>query len=89
MTTVAIQDKFVETLTAFGNLQESVDTALQRYTIEQISSKITELRRRDVEYKTKYGMTYLDFSRRVGEDEAFVQYVEREVNKMWELDLAD
>ncbi len=44
MVTIAVQDKYAEILTAFGNLQESVDTALQRYTIEQITSKVNELR---------------------------------------------
>ena len=89
MATVAVQDKFAEVLTTFGDLQEGVDAALQRYTIDQIGTKITELRRRNTEYQSRYGLEYPDFSRRVAEDEEFVRYVETNINKMWELDLAD
>jgi hypothetical protein len=89
MVTIAVQDKFAEILTTLGNLQESVDAALQRYTIEQISAKITELRRRNAEYHARYKLEYPVFSKRVAEDEKFVQRVESEISKTWELDLAD
>jgi hypothetical protein len=89
MATVAVQDKFAEVLTTFGDLQEGVDAALQRYTIDQIGTKITELRRRNTEYQSRYGMEYPDFSRRVTRDEEYVRYVETNINKMWEVDLAD
>ena len=89
MVTIAVQDKFVEVLTAFGNLQESVDVALQRYTIEQVSTKISELRRRNSEYQTRYGLDFPAFSQHIAEDEKFVQNVESKINKMWEADLAD
>ena len=89
MATVAVQDKFAEVLTTFGNLQEGVDAALQRYTIDQIGTKITELRRKNAEYQSQYGLEYPDFSQRIAEDEEFVRYVETNINKMWELDLAD
>jgi hypothetical protein len=84
-----VQDKFIEILTAFGDLQESVNVALQRYTIEQVSTKIAELRRRDSEYQVRYGLEYPVFSKRIAEDEKFVQHVESSVNKKWEADLAD
>jgi hypothetical protein len=89
MVTIAVQDKFVEILTTLGNLQESVDVALQRYTIEQIGGKIAELRKRNTEYQTRYGLEYPAFSRRMAEDEKFVQHVESTINKMWERDLSD
>jgi len=34
-------------------------------------------------------MEYTEFSKRVAEDEEFVLYVEGEVEKMWEIDMAD
>jgi len=89
MVTVPIQDKFIEILTAFGDLQESVNVALQRYTIEQITAKITELRRKDEEYKTRYGLDYVAFAKRTSEDVDFVQQVESQISKVWEVDLAD
>ncbi len=89
MVTIAVQDKFVEILTTLGDLQESVNVALQRYTIEQISEKVAELRKRNSEYQVRYGLEYPVFSKRIAEDEKFVQHIESSVNKKWEMDLAD
>lgn len=89
MTTIAVQDKYAEVLTSFGDLQTAVDVALQRYTIEQISTKISELRHRNAQYQTKYGVEYPLFAQRIGEDELFLQEVEANITKLWEIDLAD
>jgi hypothetical protein len=89
MVTVPVQNKFIEILASFGDLQESVNTALQRYTIEQVTTKINELRQRDGEYKARYGMEYAAFSKRIGTDEDFAQQVEASISKTWETDLAD
>lgn len=89
MVTVSVQDKFVEILSSLGDMQESVNAALQRYTIEQITTKINELHRRDEEYKVRYGLEYSAFVKRMGEDSEFVQKVESTISKTWEADLAD
>lgn len=89
MTTVTVSDKFTEILASFGDLQESVNAAVQRYTIDQITTRVNELRRKDGDFQKKYGMEYSAFARRTSEDEEFVKNVESNVNKMWELDLAD
>ena len=89
MTTVAIQEKYVDTLTAFGELQETIDKALQRYTVEKITDKISELRQKDHAYCAKYDMDYPDFAQRITHDEAFITHIEGHITKMWEVDLAD
>ena len=89
MTTIAVQNKYAEILTSFGNLQELVDAALQRYTIEQISTKIDKLRKKDRVYQEKYGMEYPVFAEKIAEDEEFLAHVEKNIDKMWEMDLAD
>jgi hypothetical protein len=89
MTTVTVQNKFAEILATFGDVQESVNAAVQRYTIEQITNKVTELRRKDEEYQKKYGLEYFAFAKRTGEDEEFVKAVEANVSKTWESDLLD
>ena len=89
MTTVAIKEKYVEALTAFGDLEEAVDRALQRYSIEQITTKVTELQQRDKKYQNRYGMSYETFAQRTSEDEAFVNQLEAQGYKTWEFDLAD
>ena len=89
MTTITLQDKFADVLASFGDLQEAVNAAVQRYTIDQITTKINELRRRDEEYQKKYKMDYSVFAEQSGEDEEFVKSVETRISKTWEADLAD
>ena len=89
MTTVTVPDKFTEILASFGDLQESVNAAVQRYTIDQITTKVNELRRRGEELQKKYGMDYSAFAKRTSEDEGFVKTVESNVSKTWEADLTD
>jgi hypothetical protein len=89
MTTVTVQNKFTEILASFGDVQESVNAAVQRYTIEKITSKITELRRKDEEFQKKYGLEYSAFAKCTGEDEEFVKTVEGEISKTWEADLVE
>ena len=89
MVTVSIKDEYAEVLTAFGELQDAIDLALKRYTIEQITAKVDELRQRDAMYQAKYGRDYPTFAQCVAQDETFVRHVESHVNNMWEVDLAD
>lgn len=89
MTSVAIPEKYIEVLSILGDVQTAVDLALQRYTIEQITARIAELRQRDQGYRSKYGMDYDAFMQRVAQDEAFVQEIETSINVLWEHDLAD
>ncbi len=89
MTTVTVSDKFTEILISFGDLQDSVNAALQRYTIDQLTTKINELRRKDEDFQKKYGLEYSAFAKRTSEDEDFVKNVESNISKTWEADLAD
>ena len=89
MTIVTVSDKFTEILASFGDLQESVNAALQRYTIDQITTKINGLRQKDEEYQKKYGVEYFAFAKGTGENEEFVKNVETNISKTWETDLAD
>jgi hypothetical protein len=80
MTTVAILEKYVAVLSVLGDVQTAVDLALQRYTIEQITAKIAQLRQRAQSYQAKYGMDYPTFTQRVAGDEAFVHQIESTIN---------
>ena len=86
---VAIQDKYLETLAVLGDVQSAVDLALQRYTIEQVTAKLADLRQREAGYRTKYGMDYPTFAQRLATDADFVRQVETRLSKVWEVDLAD
>jgi len=77
-------------LSAFvDDLQSAVDLALQRYSIDLITSKLTELQEKDVVFQDKYGCDYPTFIRRIAEYEEFVISIEGNVSKLWEIDLAD
>lgn len=89
MINVAIHEKYVQTLEAFGDLQHIIEKAVQRYTIEQITEKIAELQERIRQYQTQYGMDYPSFEKRIAEDQHFVEYIENHISKTWELDSAD
>lgn len=89
MTTVAIGEKYVEMLRSFGKLEDAVNLALQRYTIEQITFKMADLKHRDSAYQAKYGMSYPAFVQRISVDETFVNQVETTICKTWEMDLAE
>ncbi len=89
MTTVTVHNKFTDILAAFGDVQESVNAAVQRYTIEQITNKITELRHKDDEFQKKYGLDYSSFAKQTSEDEEFIKSIETNISKTWEADLLD
>ncbi|MBX3036232.1 MAG: hypothetical protein KF758_04895 [Anaerolineales bacterium] len=89
MTNVTVSDKFTEILASFGDLQESVNAAVQRYTIDQITTKINELKNKDSEFQKKYGVDYSTFVQSTSEDENFVNKVESTISKTWETDLAE
>lgn len=89
MVNVAVQDRYVEALSLMGNLDTAVNSALQRYTIDQIVTKISALRRTENGYQQKYGMGYAEFVEKTAVDEQFIAQVERGISKTWEIDLAD
>jgi hypothetical protein len=87
--TVAIPERYVEILIPLGELEKTVDQALQRYAVEQIAARITELRQRDRDFEAKYGCDYEAFIERTARDEEFVREIEDKISKTWELDLAE
>ena len=89
MISVAIKDKYAETLTTFGELETTIDEALQKFSIEQIGHRIIELARLEARYQTKYGMNFEQFSQRLATEEGFAGWVEANVEKLWEADLID
>jgi hypothetical protein len=89
MATVSIKDEYVEILTALGDVQTAMDLAVQRYAIEQITTKISDLKNRAAKYRVKYGMDYPTFCQRLAEDEAWIEKIEADGQMLWEIDFAD
>ena len=89
MLTIPVQEKYVNVLSAFGDIQTVIETAVRRYTLERITTKITELQQRENAYQAKYGLDYPTFAQRTAEDEEFVTQIETTISTLWENDLAD
>jgi hypothetical protein len=89
MVNIAVHEKYIQTLQVFGDPQQTVEKAIQRYAVEQITDKIAELQQRSRVYQERYGLDYAQFERRVAEDRAFVEQIEQQVSPTWELDFAD
>lgn len=89
MVNIAIHDKYLPMLQAFGNIQETIERAIQRYAVVTITETIADLRQREHTYRTQYGMDYPSFEKRIAEDQAFVDQIEHHVTATWELDFAD
>ncbi|MCA9967370.1 MAG: hypothetical protein KC423_24145 [Anaerolineales bacterium] len=89
MTTVAINEKYISALTLAGSLELAVDQALQRYSIEQISDKIAELKRQIQHYEAIYKMPFGAFANETAQDPHFVEQLEANGHLTWEIDLAD
>jgi hypothetical protein len=89
MQSISIKDEYAELFSTLGDLQATIDMALQRYALETITQKINELRYQDEGYSVKYGMGYADFSTKTSTDIKFVNHVEHSIEKTWEIDLAN
>lgn len=89
MTTITVDQKYADILGVFGNVQEAFNLAIQRYTIEQITGKIADLRHKTAEYERKYHCDYTTFVQRMATDETFIAGIESEIDNLWEVDLLD
>ncbi|MDM8527337.1 hypothetical protein QUF58_03925 [Anaerolineales bacterium HSG24] len=86
MTTLTLNQKYVDILKLFGNLEETVEIAIQTYLVEQINERIETARREILVFEKKYGMTYEAFRARIGDDDAFVEQL-WDADPIWEDDL--
>jgi len=89
-TDAIIRGNYTEIIHLFGkDLQSSVDAALQKYLIDLITSEIARLRKKELMFESKYQCDYQVFSQRMSEDEEFVINIEKNVNRMWENEMAE
>ena len=89
MINIAIKEDYAEILGSFGDLQSAINLAVQRYTIEKITTKIAELKQKNLDYEIKYQVDYHTFFQKIQQDEDFINYLEDKVEKLWEIDLSD
>lgn len=89
MITVSIKKEYAEILNNFGDLESAIDLAVKRYTIEQITDRIAKLKQKNLDLENKYKCDYVTFLKKTQQDEKFIDYVEKNIEKLWEIDLSD
>ena len=82
MTTSTLDPKYVD----IGNLDEIVQTAIQRYAIEQINDHLEKARQKIGAFEAKYGVSYEQFCDLITTDEVFLEKLEA-IDCTWEADL--
>jgi hypothetical protein len=53
MINIEVKEDYAEILGSFGDVQSAINLAVQRYTIEKITTKIAELKQKNCNYEIK------------------------------------
>lgn len=83
---VVIDQEYLDTLRAFGDVDEQINSAVEEYVTRRIVECIKHAREHLAEFEHKYRMEFADFSTRVVLDEALYLNT-RKQNPLWEQDL--
>jgi hypothetical protein len=86
MTTIAIDQKYIDVLTSFGDANEMIEEVVRRYTLKRIRERISFLQSEIAAFEAKYGLPYEGFLERIGTDEAFSAHIHK-MHPTWVLDL--
>lgn len=71
MASIALDERYLNTLKAFGDVDKLVDEAIEDYLTRRIIERIKTAREKVNEFESKYGMPYAAFTEKMGMDEAF------------------
>ncbi len=85
MLTISIDDKWVDTVQLFGDVERVVKEALRAYLSEQCQHRIERAATRIDFYAQKYGYDYDFFKQSIQTDEDFLIKIEAK-NPLWEED---
>lgn len=85
MTTLTLDTKYINILEALGNLNETLEEAVRRYSVERIGEQIGRLQREILVFQNKYGLPYEQFYARITTDNEFVENL-RHTHPTWERD---
>jgi hypothetical protein len=87
MATVALAERYLDTLQAFGEVDILVNQAVEKYLIDRIVRRIKKARSQVANYERIYdNQTYATFSQKVQLDEDYYNQV-RQDNPLWEQDM--
>ncbi len=85
MLTISIEDKWVDTVQLFGDVERVVKEALRAYLTEQCQHRIERAAAKIDTYTQKYACDYNNFKQSVQTDEDFLIKIEAQ-NPLWEED---
>ncbi len=85
MTTIAIDQKYVDILNSFGDVTQQIEEAVRQYTVEQIQAEIKKCASENANFEEKYGLTYAEFKARSVLDDEFYNNL-RQIEQLWERD---
>ncbi len=88
MTTLTIDNKYVEALRGLGTLDEVVEQAVHQYAVTHIQQRIERYRHAVQPFEAKYGLTYEQFTERILHDEPFVERLWQQ-DPAWRTDLTE
>ena len=83
MSTISIEDKWIDTVQLFGEVEQVVQEALRTYLIEQCQQRLDRASARIAIYQKKYGCSYDKFRQLIQTDEKFLAKVETQT-PLWE-----
>lgn len=85
MTLIAVQEKYLDTLKAFGDVNAQINQVIEDYVTRRIIERVRIARENTREFEAKYAMPYATFAERVQLDEDFYNQVSQ-ANQLWEQD---
>jgi len=80
-----LDDGLVEVLRSLGNLEEIIQFALKRYSVDESSKRTEELKKEITAWEMKYNMSYDQFHAKIVDDEQFLDNLNQQ-HPMWEAD---
>ncbi len=85
MQTIALEDKWIQTVQLFGDTESVIKAALKAYSAEQCQQRIQKAAEKAAVYTQKYQCEYERFAYAVQTDEHFLQEIEKQ-HPVWEED---
>ncbi len=85
MTTISIEQEWLETAHLFGDAESVIKQALRDYAIQQCQQRVSNATAKVEVYKRMYNCSYETLRESVKTDEVFLALVESR-NPLWELD---
>lgn len=85
MTTISIDDEWIETAQLFGDVKSIVKKALRAYYLEQCQQRINKAATKVAFYERKYNCNYENFKQAIQTDENFLRKIDAQ-HPLWEED---